>query len=68
MASSGESFLGLEACHAFVTGAAGGVGIAVVKELLGTTMQTHIPAPMSMLRDFETSKWMQGVRIRSTED
>lgn len=41
MASSNASFLGLEACHALVTGAAGGVGVAVVRELLGRMMQAH---------------------------
>ena len=33
--SGSTSFLGLEGLHAFVTGAAGGIGQAVVKELLG---------------------------------
>lgn len=28
-------FLGLEGCHAFVTGARGGIGGAIVQELLG---------------------------------
>lgn len=41
MASSSASFLGIEGYHAFVTGAAGGVGVAVVRELLGRTMQAH---------------------------
>lgn len=35
MSSPPASFLGIEAFHAFVTGAAGGVGSAVVRELLG---------------------------------
>lgn len=30
------SFLALEGLHAFVTGAAGGIGSAIVEELLGT--------------------------------
>jgi NAD(P)-dependent dehydrogenase (short-subunit alcohol dehydrogenase family) len=29
------SFLGIEGCHAFVTGARGGIGEAIVQELLG---------------------------------
>lgn len=41
MASSNASFLGLEACHALVTGAAGGVGVAIVRELLGRIIQTY---------------------------
>lgn len=41
MASSSASFLGIEGYHAFVTGAAGGVGVAVVRELLGRIMQAH---------------------------
>jgi NAD(P)-dependent dehydrogenase (short-subunit alcohol dehydrogenase family) len=32
-----SSFLGIEGCHVFVTGAAGGVGGAAVKEFLGTS-------------------------------
>jgi len=32
------SYLGIEGCHAFVTGAAGGIGSAIVKELLGKSM------------------------------
>lgn len=32
---SSSTFLGLESCHVFVTGAAGGVGGAVVQEFLG---------------------------------
>lgn len=30
------SFLAIEGLHAFVTGASGGIGQAIVKELLGT--------------------------------
>lgn len=33
------SFLGLEGKHAFVTGARGGIGSAIVDELLGMVMQ-----------------------------
>ena len=29
------SFLGLEGCHALVTGARGGIGEAIVRELVG---------------------------------
>lgn len=32
-----SSFLALEGLHAFVTGAQGGIGSAIVKELLGKT-------------------------------
>jgi hypothetical protein len=32
------SFLALEGLHAFVTGAQGGIGQAIVKELLGTSL------------------------------
>lgn len=35
MAATTASFLNLEGAHVFVTGAAGGVGIAVVREFLG---------------------------------
>jgi len=35
-----SSFLGIEGCHAFVTGAAGGIGSAIVKELLGRSQVT----------------------------
>jgi len=35
MASKQKSFLGIESCHVFITGAAGGIGRAVVKEFLG---------------------------------
>ncbi|KAI3587361.1 hypothetical protein IWW34DRAFT_875361 [Fusarium oxysporum f. sp. albedinis] len=34
---SSSTFLGLESCHVFVTGAAGGVGRAVVKEFLANS-------------------------------
>jgi NAD(P)-dependent dehydrogenase (short-subunit alcohol dehydrogenase family) len=30
-----SSFLGIERCHVFITGASGGVGGAAVKEFLG---------------------------------
>jgi hypothetical protein len=33
------SFLAIEGLHAFVTGASGGIGQAIVEELLGTTLQ-----------------------------
>lgn len=35
MATEQNSFLGIESCHVFITGAAGGIGSAVVKEFLG---------------------------------
>lgn len=35
------SFLGLEGKHAFVTGARGGIGSAIVKELLGMRLASH---------------------------
>jgi NAD(P)-dependent dehydrogenase (short-subunit alcohol dehydrogenase family) len=31
------SYLAIEGCHAFVTGALGGIGSAIVEELLGIT-------------------------------
>jgi hypothetical protein len=36
------SFLGIEGCHAFVTGARGGIGEAIVQELLGITFLPSI--------------------------
>jgi hypothetical protein len=30
-----SSYLGIEGCHAFVTGARGGIGSAIVQELIG---------------------------------
>jgi hypothetical protein len=35
------SFLGIEGCHAFVTGARGGIGEAIVQELLGIFSLFH---------------------------
>jgi NAD(P)-dependent dehydrogenase (short-subunit alcohol dehydrogenase family) len=36
------SFLGLEGYHVFVTGAAGGIGGAIVDEFLGMNFDTKI--------------------------
>lgn len=36
------SFLGLEGLHVFVTGAAGGIGSAMVEEFLGTSLATSV--------------------------
>jgi len=44
MATKQESFLGIESCHVFVTGGAGGIGRAVVKEFLGRKFPTELTA------------------------
>lgn len=44
MAAEQKSFLGIESCHVFVTGAAGGIGRAVVKEFLGRKFLIELTA------------------------
>lgn len=48
------TFLGIEGCHAFVTGARGGIGEAIVQELL------------SMFSLFPYSRW--SLHAKSTAD
>jgi len=36
------SYLGIEGCHAFVTGAAGGIGSEIVRELLGERFKAAV--------------------------
>jgi hypothetical protein len=38
------SFLGIEGYHAFVTGARGGIGAAIVEELLGQSIEQRLIA------------------------
>ena len=42
MSSRSNSFLEIEGCHAFITGAAGGIGSAAVKEFLGRTIRDEV--------------------------
>lgn len=58
------SFLQLEGLHAFVTGAGGGIGSEIVRELLGK-LAVHQGATASMML-IRASKWMQGHGARQT--
>ena len=63
------SFLGVEGCHAFVTGARGGIGSAIVKELLG--LSASIPSiPPATVLNIANSCRMQsnGPRPKATAE
>ena len=49
-----SSFLGLEGLHVFITGAAGGIGAAAVKEFLSME-HTHLLASPA---ETSSSKWL----------
>jgi FlaA1/EpsC-like NDP-sugar epimerase len=45
MVQSQPSFLGIEGCHVIITGAAGGIGTAAVKEFLGSNVPVLTSVP-----------------------